>query len=322
MIAGLFRSNRPAVLVLVPVLALVLFGGALARPAPEPDAVMPLYGAVLHLARLTSWMPGLLGLLLVMGIAVQLAGLANDTEQLGRRNQLPALLFPLLLAAFDRYGPLEPALAGMPLVVLALRRVLSLGQAGGALRQVFDAGLLLGLAALFYLPYAFLVVVVWASVSVIRPFHWREYVVPLLGCVLVFYLTWAALHLQGVDPWRPLYTIAGTTAERPAANAQRVLLYVTVGLMALAALGIYAATYQRGVMRLKNLRASFMSFMAALGVIMLATRLLNGSFPPVLLAAPLAVFLAHPLLGDRRTWLTETACFALLTLALWAQWGA
>jgi hypothetical protein len=103
---------------------------------------------------------------------VQLNALANNTDQVDRRNHLTALLFVLLLAAFDRTALLDPALLGMPLVLVGLaQRTWSMNNRSGALAELFDAGVLIGLAGLFYLPYLFLVVVLWASVSVMRPFE-------------------------------------------------------------------------------------------------------------------------------------------------------
>ena len=325
MLAGLFRSNQPGVLLALLVLVPLLFGHTALEPYAVAPSVMPLMSLLVPLVEGGSWAQGILGMVLIIAIGVQLTFLVNETELMERRNHLPAFLFPVLLAAFSRNVPLDPALAGMPLVILALRRTWSMTNTGRALGALFDAGLLLGVASLFYLPYAFLVVVVWASASVIRPFHWREYVVPLLGCALVFYVAWAVLLLLGHEHWRPLLTIAHQVpVDRTVATAiepQRALLYTILAPLLLVAARVFARGYQRSVMREKNLRSSFLAFTVALGVIIGFVSLLNNAFPPVLLATPLAVFGGYALLGTRRAWLSEAAAFALLAVALWAQWG-
>lgn len=325
MLAGLFRSNQPGVLLALLVLVPLLFGPTLTLPFVAIPTVMPLTGLLQTLLAGSTGAQGILGMALIITVAVQLTFLANGTELMERRNHLPSLLFPLLLAAFSRGGSFDPALAGMPLVILAMRRTWAMMNTGSALGSLFDAGLLLGIAALFYLPYAFLVVVIWASTSVIRPFQWREYVVPLVGCLLMFYMAWAVLWLMGQESWRPLLTIATTAPSMGPApgpiELQRLFLYIVLGALLLVAVLVFASDYQRSVMREKNLRSSFLALMAALAVIILLVWALNGAFPPVLLAAPLAVFGAYPLLGTRRAWLSELAAFSLLALALWAQWG-
>lgn len=325
MLAGLFRSNQPGVLLALLVLVPLLFGLTALVPYVAAPPVMPLTGLLMPFVEGGSWAHGLLGMVLVMAVAVQLTFLVNETELMERRNHLAAFLFPVLLAAFSRDVPFDPALAGMPFVIFALRRTWSMTNTGRALGALFDAGLLLGLASLFYLPYVFLVVVVWASASVIRPFQWREYVVPFLGCALAFYLAWAVLLLMGHEHWRPLLTIAHPApAGLDATDAimpQRVLLYTVLVPLLLVAAMVFARGYQRSVMREKNLRSSFLAFTVALGVIIGLVSLLNNAFPPVLVATPMAVFGGYALLGTRRAWLGETAAFALLAVALWAQWG-
>ena len=323
MLARLFRSNQPAVLAGLAVLVPVLFGKAfLLTPGPVGD-VMPLYAWVLRMVGSAAWLNGLVVVVVVALLSVQLAALADHADLADRRNHLAALLFPLLLAAFSRTISVHPALLGMPLVLWALRRGWSISNTGAALGPLFDAGLLMGLAALFYLPYAFLVVVLWASVSVIRPFHWREYVVPLVACAVVFYVAWALQRLAGSVVWHPLHTILEPTSEREAApwpRGHRILVYTVLAPLLLVSLSFFASSYQRGIMQVKNLRSSYLALAAALGVIMLGVRLLNGTFPAVLLAVPLAVLLVHALLGDRRAWLREAAVLGLISAALWAQW--
>lgn len=321
MLASLFRSNQPAVLFTVPVLVAGLFGPQLLVPiAPRPLA-MPLVELVDHLLAASSWARNALAMILVMLVAVQLALLANDMELLDRRNHLPAFFFPVLLAAFGPHALYGPALLGMPLVVAALRRTWSISNHGRALGALFDAGSLLGIAAMFYLPYVFLVVVVWASVSVIRPFQWREYAIPLVGSAWVFYVTWGILRLLGRTPWRPLLTVAHEQGVPLPSTTWRLGFHVVLGLLVLVAAVVYARGYQRSVMRGKNLRSGFLAFMAATAVVIGLVRLLGGDVHPVLWAAPLAIFVGSAVLGTRRNWLSESAMYLLLAVALLAQWG-
>ena len=308
MLAHLFRSNRPAILVGLVVLVPLLFPGYLVRPVAPAGQVMPLYGAFRSLLGDAPWAIGIATLLLVAFLAIQVTGLSNASDLMDRRNHLPALLFPLLFAAFDRSAVLDPALTGMPFVLWSLRRTWSLTNRSDARAQLFDSGLLMGIAALFYLPYLFLVVVLWASVSVIRPFDWREYVLPLLGSAVAIYLAWGVMRLLGETPW-------------PWPRGQRWLLHALLWPVVAVALYRYADSYQRGIMRVKNIRSGFLGFCVAIGVIMAAVWLLNQAFPPVLLAIPLSVVVSYAFMSDRRAWLSESAVVCLLVLALWVQWG-
>lgn len=325
MFAKAFRSNRPAVLLVLLVLLPALFLPGWWKMTTVPANNMPLFAMVVGLCQQLTWLPGLLTMLVVAICSIQLSAIANRTELLGPRGYLPALLFPLFLAVLSPNRVLEPALLGMPFVLAAMGRTWSIASNPKVLGALFDAGVLLGIAALFHLPFAFLVVVAWASVSVIRPFHWREYVLPLVGVAVPLYLAWVLQRLTEPTDWHPLYTVL---SDLPAAARSIAITLPTLWTMRLLLLLFvpgsfvaYSDLYQHSVMREKNLQASFMAFFFASGVLIAVSSFMEGSFPAVLLAAPYAVFAAHALRGPRSGWLSEAGVLALLALGLWIQWA-
>ncbi|MBP6312526.1 MAG: hypothetical protein KA408_09680 [Flavobacteriales bacterium] len=323
MLAGLFRSNRPAVLVLLTVIVPALFLPWIWDAGPPTRASMPFHQAMQLLASDRTWVRGLAGMVAIILIAIQLTALVNNSELMMRRNHLPALFFPLLLAAFGDPVPIGPALFGMPFVLFALQRTWSITNLGSVLGPLFDAGLLIGIASLFYLPYAFMVVVIWASVSVIRPFFWRDHLVPLLGVVVVLYLTWGALKLMGVEHWRPLYTIMDRNllSSHEVVRSQRVLFYFLlaafIGIGALA----FAKGYGSGVMREKNLRSSFLAYCVATIALIGLLWMLSKRFPPVIAAVPLAVLCGYAVHDNKRAWIGELGILGMGALAVWGMWG-
>jgi hypothetical protein len=322
MLVRLFRSNQPGVLATLLLLVPGLFLGHVRSPAPPLERAMPLQQLAQELYSAVPWSHGVVQLVLVLLVAVQLTALMNGAELVDRRNHLPALLFPLLLATLAAPGELGPALLGMPLVLWGLRRTWSITSGGAALSPLFDAGLLIGLAALCYMPYAFLLVVVWASVSVIRPFQWREYVLPLVGQLLMFYFAWGVLRLLGVDDWQPLRTIAvQAPSPKVQGGAREVVLLVLLAALLAVSLFEFTRQYVRGVVREQNLRSSFLAFCATSVLIIFLVMLLNDRYPPVLLATPLALLFTFGLLGTRRAWLGELSVLLLLVLAIWKQYG-
>ncbi len=323
MLAGLFRSNQPAVLFLVPVVLVALLPPTFPLVVGEVPEQMPLAALVDHLLGTATWTRHLLACLLVGGLSVQLTAMVNSLELMDRRNHLVALLFPVVLAGLGGKVLYDPALLGMPLVLFALRRTWSVNNNGPALGVLFDAGFLLGLASLFYMPYAFLLVVVWTSISVIRPFAWREYVLPVVGIALVHYLCWAVLFLLDRTPWQPLHTLVHYRAPAQVV-VQRTLsrsgFWVLLGGLVVVSLSAFSANYARSIMRGKNLRASFLAFTMALGVLAVLMFLLNGGFPPVLAAGPLAVLCGYALLAPKRPWLAELSVLLLFSFAVWIRW--
>ena len=323
MFARLFRSNQPGILVLVLLLLPPLFLRHLWAAPPDMHAGMPLAGLLNDLFLAAPWTYGALVMLAIMVLAVQLAVFMNETELVDRRNHLPALLFPLLLATAAPPGTFGPALFGMPFLLWGIRRAWSISNTGPALAALFDAGLLVGFAAMFFIPYAFLLVVVWASISVVRPFQWREYIVPVLGLVLMFYLAWGFLTLNGMHEWRPLRTVSVPDGllRKPESVYRWTLIALLVPITLVAVLR-FAEHYGRGVVREQNLRSAFIAFGITLGIICGFMQLINSRYPAVLEVVPLSMLFTFAFIGTRRAWLGETAVVALLAMALWMQYGS
>ena len=250
MLAGVFRNDRPiGVISLVVLLGLLWVPSFLHPPSPLPGETMPLMTLVLEVTRTFSWATPLLSLLFTLLVALLVDGMVNANELLDRRSHLPALLLPLLLCVGPTGGMLGPALVGMPFVLLALHRIFGMAGRTEALSRLFDAGSLLGLAGLCYLPYVFLVVVIWATVSVSRSFQWREYVVPLLGTAVIMSVGSTVAYLLHIplDPFR--------TVPRPevlAMHAHPVYLALSLLLLimfAVAGVFAFARSYKLNNMR-------------------------------------------------------------------------
>lgn len=321
MLAAFFRSNQPAVLLAAPVVTALLFAPAFWQAPAVSQPAMPL-AALLGNWLTAPWSRALAGIALVALVAIQLAALLNALELLDRRNHLAAVLLPVTLAGLGGPGCFDPALLGMPFVLMAMRRAWAITNTGSALSPLFDAGLLLGLAALCYLPYAFLLAVLWASASVIRPFAWREYALPALAMVLVFYLAWGVLRLADEPPWRPLLTVMQDDPHPFVAvgGIRRAFIALLI-LLLLLGFAAFTRSYAQSVMRGKNLRSAVMALALALAVLMALLALLKGGFPAVLLAVPAAVLVSYLLLNPRHAWLGEAAAWSLAALALWIRWG-
>ncbi len=334
MLTRFFRQDRITVFLLVPVLVLLLWPGAGAGGSGYPAAGaaaagqmvhgMPLYGPVRKLLEASPWASMALSLVLVLGLAHSLNRVANDSELYDRRNHLPVLLLVLLLALLPFGLVPGPAFIGMWAVVLAMGRVWTSTGRTGNLAAVFDSGLLLGIASCFYLPYAFLMVVVWASLAVTRPPNWREYILPPMGMAAMLVLCWGAVHFLAPGAWNPVASLH-RPADAPGPRAVHwmygVVLAAVLIALSISVILSFASVYARSVTRVKNIRAAFLAFTFALGLMAIFAWLLDGRIPPVLLAAPGALLLTYPLLPVRNSLWNEAATWGLLLLACWARWA-
>ena len=324
MIVKAFRQDKLAGSLLMAMLTIVLaLGSSSGNGIVDDQGAMPLFLLVRGTIALVPWFSTVVSASVVMLVAMQITWLANRSELFERRNQLPALLLPTLVALNGSGFVVSAALCGMPLVIWAFQRAWSVGSREHALRSLFDAGLLLGAASMVYLPYAFLVVAIWASNAVLRPFSWREHLVPMVGLALVFHLCWGALLLVGLVEWDLRAALIRSPSERLRAVdvAQWPISWMVIALFAIPTWHHFSRSYSRSVMSEKNIRSAFLALTVALAVIGIGEALLTRQPPMVLFAVPLSVLIGYPLLHARRLLLAECGVWLLLGAAFWVQWG-
>lgn len=323
MLIRLFRTNRPGGVFLLPVLLALLWPGVAPRtlgPAEVPGG-MPLAHLVAGWVQ-GPWAEGLVSGALVLCLCILLVDLADRTNYFGHRNYLPALWLPVLLALWPGGLKLTPALMGMPFVLLAMRNVLAVPVRSSARMALFDAGLLVGVATLFHLPFGFMVVPLWASLSVMRPFQWRDHLMPALGFAAMLFLAWGVLHLWPVLEWKPFPSMLAAPPQDWERHWMHDLVLRSWCVLAAVVFLAYSyGDYSRAVMQGKNIRAAIfalglsLAVMAALEVVMLGNRV-----PAVMLATPLALFAARSVAGERGNGWGEAVFWGLLLLALWGRW--
>ena len=334
MLTGFFRQDRPTAFLPLPLLVLLLWPGAGTVDGgqlvvdhgftAQMVTGMPFHAPVRWLLELSPWVAMGLSIVFLVGLAYSLNQMANESELYERRNHLPVILLPLLLALMP-FGLIpDPALLGMGAVLWGLSRAWTAMGRQNIRSALFDAGLLLGIAGLFYLPYTFLIVVVWATLAVSRPFKFREYMLPPLGMAAILFLGWGVVHFVAPGLWHPVTSMhfpAGTPPPVPEHWMYNVILIAVLVVLALSIMISFAAVYTHSVMREKNIRASFLAFAFAMSLLALFAWWLDRRIPPVLLAAPGALLLAYPLLQAKRKGWADAAIWSLLLLACWARWA-
>ena len=75
--------------------------------------------------------------------------------------------------------------------------MLSIYKSDHSLPVTFDIGFLIAVACLFYFPSIVFLLVFYASLVILRPFVWREWVISLLGFLLPFFFCWLYYFWKG-----------------------------------------------------------------------------------------------------------------------------
>ncbi len=150
----------------------------------------------------SAWLYYLLSFVLFIVSGSWLNKLGTHTALVSKNSYLTFFVFILLAGSFPILMKMSPFWVVGFLFVLFMQRVFSLQNHPYPILTAFDAGLLLGFAALLFPPLAFLFLFIWLAMVVYRIDLWRAYVVSLLG-VLFPYLVLLAIRFLLDQPLQP-----------------------------------------------------------------------------------------------------------------------
>lgn len=182
-----FKSNNASALLFLPLIAIVIWVYGFIHPTiPAIKHAMPLYELMAGILTNLPWLSTLTGLILVIGEAFLLNFIVNENEVLEKQNYLPALFYIVFMSNNDAMLTLHPLLFGNLFVLFALHKLLSSYRKDNAFSQAFDAGFLISIATLFYLPFVFFLPLLGVGLIIIRPFNWREWIISFFGAAIPY----------------------------------------------------------------------------------------------------------------------------------------
>ena len=148
---------------------------------------MPFYKLVMLLFVFPNWLLKIIAIVLVSAQAIYLNIIINNNEVLYRNTNLPALIYPMVISFMPQLLWLHPILFVNAILLFALNRIFSTYKHPNPLSRYFDIGFLIAMASLFYFPAVFLILLVFVSLAIIRPFVWREWVSTIIGLLLPYF---------------------------------------------------------------------------------------------------------------------------------------
>ncbi|HSY76729.1 MAG TPA: DUF6427 family protein [Bacteroidia bacterium] len=184
----ILKSNPILLLALSIIMGIGIWVWVWISPAKDVNytARMPLFNVFWGWAtRLQVFSTGF-GIILLLTQAFVWNAFVNSNTLLKQSSNFPAFFFILLASCRPSLICLYPALFASLFLVLAMRRLAASYKKEKALSEVFDAGLFIGIASLFYIPLAVFIVFLWIAILTIRSLIWREWVAALIGFVLPF----------------------------------------------------------------------------------------------------------------------------------------
>lgn len=187
MIYSLYKSNLPLVLIGLP----FIIGGLWLGQMIGDVELNPIRNTGTVFALIKSffpalWMDQVFAMVIIVCSAVLLNSTINREEFFEKQTFLPAYIYVLVMSIFPDYQLLHPIVIANFFVILAIRRLFHIKRSDDARRMIFDAGLFIGISAIFYQYYVGFYFLAWITLGVLRPFAWREHVLGILGLLVPF----------------------------------------------------------------------------------------------------------------------------------------
>ncbi|PCH92973.1 MAG: hypothetical protein COB85_07630 [Bacteroidetes bacterium] len=158
---------------------------------PVVEQAMPLYYAIIFFLKDFPILANIFAVVLVSVQAIVLNNILEKHQVLSEKTKIPALIYTLLICCCPPLLALHPMLFANFFLILLLDRIFLTYRQDEILTKVYDAGLLIGIATMFYLPAIVFLPFYLISISMLRPFNPREWILSCAGFLtpLAFVMT-------------------------------------------------------------------------------------------------------------------------------------
>jgi len=179
-----FANNEPLVLIFIPLMVLGHLFLDIYFPSFEllAEGQENLWDVDFH--AIPNWISRVGAFVFVCINAFLVNRLFNTHEFYERNVYLPSLIYILLIFLFPMSLRMGEDLIGHTFFILSLHQLLNIKQNEDARKQVFLSGLFIGLATSFLPIYIYFLLFMWASLLTIRPFVFREVILPVFGVLI------------------------------------------------------------------------------------------------------------------------------------------
>lgn len=193
MIVRLLKPNNASAFIVIPLVTLAIWGFAFFIPHDlQVKHTMPLYELLVGPIANIHWLCTILSILLIIAEGFVFNYIVNENEVLPKKTNLPALFYIVFMSNNSAMLELHPILFSNLFLLFALSKMLNSYRKDIAFSQIFDAGLLISVASLFYFPCIVFIPLLGVALVLFRPFLWREWVISIIGALVpyIFVLTY------------------------------------------------------------------------------------------------------------------------------------
>jgi hypothetical protein len=314
-----FRSNQPILIAALPVVVFLYWLPGWWLPS-GPVQGLNLLQFIFDWSGFYKIHGVITGAITMLLVAIVFNTLFQQNDLTERKTQLPGLCFVLAFSWSPYIIQYSHILVALLFLLFTIRRLMFIYRQTTVYRELFDAGILLAFATMFYIPFIAFFVAMWITVLVLRPFNWREILMPLAGFSTIAFIfvslnylfNWGALDSLKSQLEMPIKQVAATPIIW-----LRYLILIVVLMLAFIAGKTFIVAMNRSTTRNQNLKLILLLF--ALNSVLLFAGL--WFYPGIdaslyLFSLPLALVLVYAVADVRVNWMITSLFYLFLALVL------
>jgi len=323
MLIRVFKSPQTVTLFAVPLLCalVVVFAFSVNHQFVIYDSSHGvLYSLLLQLPGTSlKWTCGIISFALITYQVLFFNHIISLHEVLYKPSNLPALMHLISLALLPSFLCFSPFLFINSLLLLSIHKTLQLYKAETALGLAFDTCFIIAGMTMLYSPCILFLLFFIISLSILRPFNWREWLVALMGFITPWILIWVILFLmdkQGsvhmfddVQHLKPLVKLH-TLSKANTVTAAGILILMVLSLFKLR------NNYFKNVIKMRKYQLCILILLIiTLLIVFIPFQHSEARFS--LLAVPVSVLLAYYFIALKRSFFYELLFSLIIALLVY-----
>ncbi len=262
----------------------------------------------------------LVTLVLTLTQAFLLNGVVNHFNFMGKPNFLTALLFMTLVSLFLPFLILSPTLICNFITIWMVSKLFNIYKQPDVKGLMFDLGMIIALGSLIYFPFIIMLFLLWIALVLFRPFIWREWITPVLGFAVIYFLLgvvyyWTDRFDEFIMIFSPFVNTFPTTLQ---VDIHDYFVGIPIGITMIFFLFVLQDQYFRSIVHIrKSFQLLFFMLLLIVASFYLNEKISINHF--LLCAPPLAIYLAFYFSHAKVKWLYESLYLLIFITILYFQ---
>ncbi|WP_159636660.1 DUF6427 family protein [Sphingobacterium composti Ten et al. 2007 non Yoo et al. 2007] len=259
-------------------------------------------------------------LVLTLLQAFLLNKIINHFNFLGKPTFLTSLIFMTLVSLFLPFLVLSPTLICNFITIWMMSKLFNIYKQADVKTLMFDLGMIVALGSLIYFPFIVMLFLLWIALIIFRPFIWREWVTPILGFGVIYFLIgvvyyWIDRFEEFLEIFKPFTNPLPIGLE---ADYHDYFAAIPIGIALLLFLLVLKDQYFRSIVHIrKSFQLLFYMLLLIIGSFYLSRQITINHF--LLCAPPLAIYLAYYFAYAKIKWLYESVYVVIIATIIYFQ---